>query len=479
MQARNLICATACCVLVSSGCGSQVPPSQYFGRAFNTAAAEAPPVVGASQAPAANAGPEPVGNTISNGGGQPSGGALPSAGSTSRGSGTTAAPAGAGVVRGSCAGFRNGTGITDSTIDIANVADLSGPVPGLFTSAEQAVLAYQAYFNSSTTICGRKLKVVTYDSQTSATGDQQASTSACAETFAMVGSIGAFDSGGASTTSHCGIPDLRTISTNPERFDSPVSFGTDAVDPTQVSTAQYRFIKASTGNAAAKSAMIYLNAGAAVPNALAYKATMEHLGYHFVYQKAIGVTEFNYAPYAADLKRLGVTLVQFEGSYQFAVRLKQAMQSQGVNAVFVMDSVAYDPVFVEAGGADLDGTYSYVDTALLEEASRNPELRLYITWLHRVAPLAKPSFFGMFAWGSMALFTQLGLQLGGKLSRTSLLAAIKTVHSFTDHGLFAPQDVGGKHSPSCQAVIQLKGDSWVRRSPYPFSCSDVFDTTAS
>jgi len=71
VQARNLICATACCVLVSSGCGSQVPPSQYFGRAFNTAAAEAPPVVGASQAPAANAGPEPVGNTISNGAANP------------------------------------------------------------------------------------------------------------------------------------------------------------------------------------------------------------------------------------------------------------------------------------------------------------------------------------------------------------------------------------------------------------------------
>ena len=171
--------------------------------------------------------------------------------------------------------------------------------------------------------------------------------------------------------------------------------------------------------------MLYLDAGAAVPNALAYRATMEHLGYHFVYQKAIGVDEINYTRYAADLKSNQVTLVQFEGSYQFAVRLKQAMQAQGVNAVFIMDSVAYDPVFVQAGGSYVDGMYSYVDTALFEEAAKNPELQLYTAWLHRVAPTAQPSFFGMFAWGAMALFTQLAVQLGGRLTRATLLAAIR------------------------------------------------------
>lgn len=479
MRARNLICAATCCVMIVSGCGSQVPPSQYFGRALGAAIAETP-TNATSARPSTSPAAEIIGSTPS----QPAGSEMPGAGptrpsNTGSASHTPRANSRPGVVAGSCAGFSNGTGISASEIRVANVADLSGPVPGLFSSAQQAVLAYQAYFNSTSSICGRKLKVVSYDSQTSATGDQEAATSACSDTFAMVGSVSAFDSGGAGTAASCGVPDLRTISTNPQRFTSPVTFGTDAVDPTQVSTAQYRYIKSVTGNAAAKSAMLYLDAGAAVPNALAYRATMEHLGYHFVYQKAIGVTEFNYAPYAADLKRLGVTLVQFEGSYQFAVRLKQAMASQGVSAVFVMDSVAYDPVFVQAGGANLDGMYSYVDTALFEEASKNPELQLYTTWLHRVAPLAQPSFFGMFAWGAMALFTDLAAQLGGKLNRGTLIAAIRGVHSYTDRGLFAPQDVGGKHSPSCQAVIQLSGGRWLRRSPYPYSCSDVFDTVTS
>jgi ABC-type branched-subunit amino acid transport system substrate-binding protein len=206
---------------------------------------------------------------------------------------------------------------------------------------------------------------------------------------------------------------------------------------------------------------------------------MKHLGYKFVYTQGIGVTEFNYAPYVAKMKSLGVTLVQFEGSYQFAVRLLQAMDGQGLHSVFVMDSVAYDPVFVQAGGSSLNGMYSYVDTALFEEASKSPELQLYESWLHRVAPDAQPTFYGMFAWGSMALFTELATELGGHLTRASLISAIKGVHDFTDDGLFAAQDIGDKKSSPCQAVIQLEDGKWVRRSPYPYTCDDVFHAVAS
>lgn len=453
-----------------------MPPQDFVGgarQAGRIGAAAGPGLItpsgtaaGAARQATAGGGPAPRTATA------PSGAAQGDAGSASGG------PAGAiaDVRPGTCTGLRNQTGITDSQITLANVADVSGPVPGLFTAAEQATQAYAAYFNATSTICGRKLKVIGYDSQTSGIGDQNAATSACTNAFAMVGSVSAFDDGGAQTVASCGIPDLRTIATTPQRVASPVSFGTDAVNPPEVSTAQYRVIKALTGNAYQRSAMVYLDAGAAVPNALAYKATMAALGYRFLYTQPIDVAAFNYAPYAAKIKDLGVTLVQFEGSASYAVRLKRALSQQGVHPVFVMDSIAYDPVFVASGGADLDGMYSYVDTALFEESARSPELQTYLTWLQRVAPGARPSFFGMFAWGAMALFTRLAVQLGGRLDRDSLLAAIRSTHAFTANGLFAPQDVGGKHSPGCQAVIQLDNGNWVRRSPYPFSCSTVYDT---
>jgi ABC-type branched-subunit amino acid transport system substrate-binding protein len=469
--------AVLCCALVLSGCASEVPPGDFV--AFGAPARAATPGVAAVvRVPGGPAAPATASTSTASGG-------LPVPGATSAAA-TVATPgmaAGASPVgsitqlhHGSCAGFRNTDGITDTTIPIGNIADLSGPVPGLFSSAQQATMAYAAYFNATSTICGRTLKVTGYDSQTSAIGDQQAATSACNDTFAVVGSVSAFDNGGASTVADCGIPDLRTISTTPERVASPVSFGTDAVDPTLVSTAQWRFIKSATGDAYQHTAVIYLDAGAAVPNADAYHATLDALGFNIVYVQPIDVTAFNYAPYAAKLKSLGVTFVQFEGAAPYAVRLKQAMQVQGVNPVFVMDSVAYDPAFVASGGTVLNGMYSYVDTSLFEDASSSPAVQLYTQWLHRVAPAARPSFFGMFAWGAMQLFTSLAVQLGGKLDRSALLAAIRATHGFTADGLFAPQDVGGKVTSGCQAVIQLENGQWVRRSARPYVCADVFDS---
>jgi ABC-type branched-subunit amino acid transport system substrate-binding protein len=345
----------------------------------------------------------------------------------------------------------------------------------LFTSAQQAAFAYAAYFNATSRICGRKIKVATYDTETSSIGDQQADLAACRSSFALVGSVGAFDNGGVKTVNDCGIPDIRAVATTAERVHSAVTYGADSVDPAIVPLSHYEFIKNATGTAYQKTAMLYLNAGASAVNALAYKKAMQKAGYDVVYTQPIDVADINYAPYAAKMKSLGVRLVQLEGTASYAVRLKRAMIQAGVNAVMVMDSIAYDASFVTAADGELDGLYSYVDTKLFEEQSRTPEMQLYLEWLHRISPNATPSFFGMFAWGAMRLFTQLAVQLGGQLSRQSLLAALRRTHSFDSNGLFAPQDVAARRTSPCQSVIQLKGNTWVRRSPYPWTCGTNYD----
>src|SRR5579885_1385731 len=142
-----------------------------------------------------------------------------------------------------------------------------------------------------------------------------------------------------------------------------------------------------------------------------------------------------------------------------------------------MDSDTYDPAFSASGGSAADGTYAFVNTALFEEAANNPEMQTYLKWLHVVAPGGVPSFFGVYAWGAMKLFTQLAVQLGGRLSRSSLLAAIRGVHGYTANGLFTAQDVGGKKTPPCQAMIQLEGGRWVRRGPSPYLCGPVVNTS--
>ena len=94
--------------------------------------------------------------------------ATPGAGATT--SGTTAAPesdgspagendAAGGTEAAPCDGLANQVGVTDDTITIADVSDISRPVPGLLDSAQVGVLAYLAYVNSTSDNCGRTLEL--------------------------------------------------------------------------------------------------------------------------------------------------------------------------------------------------------------------------------------------------------------------------------------------------------------------------------
>ncbi|WP_323794125.1 hypothetical protein, partial [Nocardioides sp.] len=134
-------------------------------------------------------------------GGDTSGGDSGGDTSGSESGGSTGGSSGGSSSAGSCDGFKNGPGVTDSTITIGNASDISGPVPGLFETAQDAMKAYVTYYNKANPdgICGRSLVLKTYDSRTDASADQQAYAAGCTDVFAMVGSVSAFDLGGAGT----------------------------------------------------------------------------------------------------------------------------------------------------------------------------------------------------------------------------------------------------------------------------------------
>ena len=493
--------AAATCLLVAA-CGSQVPPNQFFGGqagvgAQNGGADNGLADVGGAGSGGAGTTGSGSGGTGSGGGALGSGGGTGSgssgggstgSGSGSRGgsgggpggsggagnggggSGSSGGSAAGGVKAASCAGFTNTTGITDSTITIANVADLSGPVPGLFKSAQAAVTAYVAYFNATSSICGRKLKLIGLDSGTSESADQQADTTACSSAFAQVGSMGAFDGGGAQTAAQCGIPDIRTASTETARYKSPTSFGAYSLAIPEVPTVPFEtYFMKQPGSIYKNAAFVYLNAGASTLNANSFSAAETKMGFHFTDKIAIDVTSVpNYGNIVQQLKSDGVKYVQYIGAYQYAVNLKSAMYQQNYNPVFVMDPTGYDANYVSAG-KPVDGTWSFVPGPLFEEAGKNPELQTYLTWLQRTSGGA-PTFFGVYAWSAASLFTQLAVQLGGKLTRASLIAAVKNVHNWTDGNMHPPQDVGGKHTGKCVSLVQLENGKWVRKTPYPYTC---------
>jgi ABC-type branched-subunit amino acid transport system substrate-binding protein len=382
---------------------------------------------------------------------------------------TTAAGGFGGIKVGSCDGFKNQTGITDQTITIGNSSDISGPVPGLFTGAQQATKAYVAYFNATSSICGRKLQLLTYDSRTDAGADQQGYQKICENSFAGVGSMSAFDSGGAATAQSCGLPDIRTASVTGARNDCTTCFGVQSTGKGEYQNEVYDYWIRTHKDATQKAAFLYLNAGAAAENAKTQISVGTKRGMNWVYTAGIDVAAFDYGSYVQQMKSKGVQFVQFLGAYQQSARLAKAMQSAGFKPeVLMYDPSVYEPGFLTQGGSAVEGANFFVNFTPLNESQ--PELNLYKKWLQQVAPGAQPTFFGLFAWSAAKLFVEKSLELGGKLTRPSLVAAVKSVDGWTGGGAHSPMSVGSKHPPVCVRWMTVKGGAFVPAGDTKYTC---------
>jgi ABC-type branched-subunit amino acid transport system substrate-binding protein len=492
--ARSLSAATVVALALSlAACGSQLDPETVSkanggattGAQGGVAGTDAGTGDGTTDGSVAGADPGTSGTTGSTGSGSTGSTGSGSTGSGSTGSGSSGGSgggnqgsgdnaAGGGGKGASCDGFKNQTGITDSTITIGNASDISGPVPGLFESSQDAAKAYVAYFNSTSDICGRKLKLNLYDSRTDAAADQQAYAKGCDEVFAMVGSMSGFDSGGAATAQGCGLPDIRSAAVTNERNACTTCFGAQSAQTGEFENSVPDFVKQYYPDSAAHAAMLYINAGAAAQNGPQQAKAMEARGLHFDVVQGIDIAEFNYAPYVQQLKDKGVEVVFWVGAYQQSVRLRQAMQQQAYTPkLYLRDPTDYNPDYVESGGDAVDGTVIFLNFVPFEEASSNKEVQLYLSWLQQVKPGATPTFFGLFSWSAARLFVQQSIALGGKLDRPSLVSALKGVDNWTANGMHAPQHVGSKHISECWRYVKLSGGKWAPVGGTKYSCTGV------
>ncbi|RNL80159.1 ABC transporter substrate-binding protein [Nocardioides marmorisolisilvae] len=469
VHAPVLVTFVASLALVLAGCGGSAIDPKTAARANNLGLTSGNgQQVTSVNGPVSSNGPVVSDGATNGPSGSSTGGPGGPSGQGTSGPGAPAAPGGA-----SCAGFKNSKGITNDTLRIGNSSDISGPVPGLFTAAQQATAAYVNYFNSTGgRICGRKLQLDLYDSHTDAGGDQIAYAKGCESDFAMVGSMSAFDSGGAKTAESCGIPDIRAISTTVERGTCKTCFSAQPAGPDAFQNAVPDFIKRRTGGKNA--AMLYINVGASAANGKSQAQHMAKRGMHYVVNQGIDITDFNYSPYVQQMKEKNVQSVQFIASSAQFVRLAQAMVSLDFHPKVVMlDPSAYNSDFTGPGGSAVVGTYVFMNFVPFEEASRNPEITLYERYLQQVAPGAKPTFFGLFAWSSTRLFVQQAVKLGGKLNRASLIASMRGVDNWTSNGAHAPQHVGSKKIGDCWRFIQWNGKAWVPVEGRAYHCDGL------
>jgi hypothetical protein len=290
--------------------------------------------------------------------------------------------------------------------------------------------------------------------------------------FAMVGSMSAFDSGGAGTAQACGLPDIRSAAVTRDRNACSTCFPAQSVNTGEWENAPGEFIKKNYPEAAAHAAVLYISAGAAAENGPVEARAMTKQGLHFDVVQGIDVAEFNYAPYAQQLKDKGVKVVFWVGAYQQSVRLAQAFQQVGYKPdLYLRDPTDYIPDFVSTGGDAVDGTVVFMNFVPFEEASSNKEMQLYLSWLQQASPGASPTFFGVFSWSAARLFVEKSIALGGKLSRSTLIDALRKTDNWTANGMTAPQHVGTKRTSDCWRFLQLSGGAWKPVGGTKYTCA--------
>lgn len=410
---------------------------------------------------------EEVPGTDSLGDAGPEGGTAGGSSDVAVGGGGTAGGGAAeqGVPQGGNGGATD-VGVTGGTITIATIANISGPQPGLFKSVHQAMQALVAFVNSEGGIYGRRLKAELIDDQTNSGGNRAATIEACEKSFALVGSMSAFDDGGAESGEKCGIPDITAIPTNPSRALADNIYAAYPNRPDYYIIGPAKYIKERFPEAAENAAFLWLNAAVTRSTAERRIAAYEKVGYNFVVKREVQVLEANYSPYVLEMREAGVEYVSMVADFQSISRLLKAMRQQNwFPQVRDWDSVAYDPDFLDHAGPAAENSRIYLNTSVFEEIDSNKEMQLYVGWLNRVAPGVEPDYFGLYAWSAGRLFVKAASSVGPRLTRAKLIQELEGIHSWTGKGLHAAHDIGQQIPSPCFMYVRVQRARFVRETP--------------
>ncbi len=261
--------------------------------------------------------------------------------------GTTGASSGRPIPQ---SAFSDHTGITSTTVHIANVSTLA--IGGLFKGALVGTQAYVDYINSQGGVNGRKLVVDSADDQYSGTGNKQATQNAVNSDAALVGGFSTFDSyGGAVLAQNPGVPDVTEVldlATNklPNVY-SPVPLQ----GGWQEGVLQY--FKHKLGRATINKVGTVI---ADLPSTLAdwagEKYVMQKVGYNIIYDQQYADTQTDFTQNVIAMKNAGVKVIfldQMPASYASAL-LKDLVQ-QNYHPAVVLGAATYSNALIPDSGA--------------------------------------------------------------------------------------------------------------------------------
>ena len=379
------------------------------------------------------------------------------------------------------------TGVTADTITVEVMADTGSPLaPGLFQGNVDALNGFEKFINANGGIGCRKLKVEAWDSKLDPSETKNGQINACQTALALVGGNSLFnpdvtemdtcpDAKGAAT----GIANVSALANDVNEQCSLHSFiiqGTaEPCTPEGKPITGSREFTAFTGQLGFyKTITPDLTGLYMVPGDL--PTTVQSATYQIVAQADQGVNwigalkvsgrdeQSAYTPRVQAAKSGNANYI-YDGSNDVAmVNMRREAAAQGLNDVKIWGcSLACYTDKFKAAGADVEGTYAWMQFLPFEEKGSNPELDNYLS------SVTTPDSFGAQAWMAAVLFQQAVAKIvdtdgPNAITRASLLTALNGIDSFDANGWMGPKDPKGGFS-DCMVILQMQGGKFVRVAP--------------
>jgi ABC-type branched-subunit amino acid transport system substrate-binding protein len=387
---------------------------------------------------------------------------------------TAAAPgaaAGPEPAVGAAAGARrmaSDVGITPDTMTIGHVTQLSGPVPGLFEGSVRGINAYAAYANSKGGLAGRKLVVETRDDQFDAAQNRVVTNDLLAKTFALIGGVSLYDDASAADVGRSGAPDIPGLTLNKVRGDLPNNF---AIVPNVdgAPTSHFLWFQRKFPDAVKSIGSIYGDVPSAKRAHENQRKAAESIGYVWKYDRGYQATETDFTADVIRMRQSGVKAVFLVAldAKNVARVLKAAAQQSWKPDVWILGASAYDRALLVLAGPAAEGITIFSTAALYagEDAGVIPEVKLFNEWYQKANPGKTPDFYGVSAWMSGMLFAQAVEKAGPNPTRASVVAALRTITTFTGNGMQGETSPAQKRPTTCYLIMKVEGGKFKRVDP--------------
>ena len=364
--------------------------------------------------------------------------------------------------------FSDHTGVTSTSVQIANVSTLS---LGLFKGAQVGTQAYVDYINSTGGVNGRKLVLNNADDGFTGASNKQATQNAVQNDFATVGNFSLEDSfGGAVLAANPGFPDVSQVLDNatnklPNVY-SPIPLADGwASGPMDYYANKFKADKSKAG-------AFLANSPSAAQTWAGEKYVAEQDGFTFVSEQTYATTQTDFNQQVIAMKNAGVKIIfmdQMPGNY--AASVFKALAQQNFHPQVLLGAATYSNQLVSqsGGAANVDGAYLSQNLALYlgTDETAVPAVGTFLQWVQKTSPGFNPDLFTAYGWLSADLFVQGLKNAGSNPSRGSLLQALSKVTSFNGSGFNAPSNPSAKTPPHCYLIATVTNGQFVRSPDNP------------